>query len=335
LETLSLGTTGRSTTRLGFGCSSIMGGLGHRESLTILETAFDAGIRHFDVAPMYGYGEAESCLGVFIRRHAGQITVTTKFGIPPESGGAFASLARSVARPIVRKFPALKQRLSRASASTPDTPAKLPVTQELAPKPVNPLFSVKEARRSLHRSLSALKSDHIDVWLLHEVTAADLHDETLLRFLEESRQAGLIGTFGAGTDRSNIHALVELHPDYCPTLQYEWSIFDPLEVALTAFRIHHRSLSSNFSSVREALLSDKERCSRWSRLIDADLSHPATLAQLMLKAAMLANPESPILFSSKSAAHIKANVALADDDSLSLPALSLFRLVQTELVAQA
>ena len=38
-------------------------------SLRLLEAAYDAGIRHFDVAPMYGYGEAESCLGEFRARH--------------------------------------------------------------------------------------------------------------------------------------------------------------------------------------------------------------------------------------------------------------------------
>ncbi|WP_433964054.1 aldo/keto reductase [Tunturiibacter gelidiferens] len=81
---IPLGDTGRTTTRLGFGCSSLMGAMGRRASLAILESAYDAGIRHFDVAPMYGYGEAEGCLGEFLQRHRHQITVTTKYGIPPQ-----------------------------------------------------------------------------------------------------------------------------------------------------------------------------------------------------------------------------------------------------------
>ena len=60
-----------------------MGSISRRESLRLLEAAFDAGIRHFDVAPMYGYGEAEGCLGEFLQRHRADVTVTTKYGIPP------------------------------------------------------------------------------------------------------------------------------------------------------------------------------------------------------------------------------------------------------------
>ena len=59
MEQIRLASSGRETTRLGYGCSSIMGALGRRQSLRLLEAAYDAGIRHFDVAPMYGYGEAE------------------------------------------------------------------------------------------------------------------------------------------------------------------------------------------------------------------------------------------------------------------------------------
>ena len=83
MEQIRLASSGRETTRLGYGCSSIMGALGRRQSLRLLEAAYDAGIRHFDVAPMYGYGEAESCLGEFLQRHPGQLTVTTKYGIAP------------------------------------------------------------------------------------------------------------------------------------------------------------------------------------------------------------------------------------------------------------
>ena len=55
MEQIRLASSGRETTRLGYGCSSIMGALGRRQSLRLLEAAYDTGIRHFDVAPMYGY----------------------------------------------------------------------------------------------------------------------------------------------------------------------------------------------------------------------------------------------------------------------------------------
>ena len=46
MQTVALGTPGRSTTRLGFGCSSVMESLNRRDSLRMLESAFEAGIRH-------------------------------------------------------------------------------------------------------------------------------------------------------------------------------------------------------------------------------------------------------------------------------------------------
>ncbi len=85
MEMIRLPVTGRQTTQLGLGCGSVMGVLGWADSTRLLETAFHAGIRHFDVAPAYGYGEAERCLGAFLARHPGEVTVTTKFGIPPAS----------------------------------------------------------------------------------------------------------------------------------------------------------------------------------------------------------------------------------------------------------
>ena len=70
--------------RLGFGTSGIMGAaLTSRGRLRLLDAAFDAGIRHFDTAPLYGLGLAEEVLGRFARRCRGDITLTTKFGLEP------------------------------------------------------------------------------------------------------------------------------------------------------------------------------------------------------------------------------------------------------------
>jgi hypothetical protein len=50
----------------------------------------------------------------------------------------------------------------------------------------------------------------------------------------------------------------------------------------------------------------------------------------MLKAALVINPASIILFSSKKPAHIEANVRAAADSSLELPARQLHYLIQAE-----
>jgi aryl-alcohol dehydrogenase-like predicted oxidoreductase len=317
MDQIALGTSGRHTTRLGFGCGNLMGATGHRDSLKLLETAFDAGIRHFDVAPMYGYGEAESCLGDFLARHREQITVTTKYGIAPVKKSALISLGRRVAGPLVRQLPGLKQRLAKTANALTHIDQR-------------PSFTTAEARASLDRSLAALRTDRIDLWLLHEATALDLQDDALLSLLEAEVEKGTIGTFGVGSSADKIPALVHDRPAYCRTLQYEWSVFDAPIRQSAHFRIHHRALTANFRTLHSALIKNQTVCQRWSASTDADLSDEETLAHLVLKAALVLNPASIILFSSKNPAHIEANVRTADVSSLELPARQLHYLIQSE-----
>ncbi|HEX3967312.1 MAG TPA: aldo/keto reductase [Edaphobacter sp.] len=317
MQTILLADTNRSTTRLGFGCGNLMGALGRRDSLKLLESAYDAGIRHFDVAPMYGYGEAESCVGEFLQHHRGQITITTKYGISPPKKSAIITLGRQIAGPIVKKIPGIKRTLARAANS---------VTRNNA----RPAFTAAEAKESLTRSLAALRTDHIDLLLLHEATVADLQDESLLQLLESEVQQGTIGSFGIGSSSEKIPALLAERPAYCRTLQYEWSILDPLIRSPEHFRIHHRALTDNFRAVHSSLFKNKSLCKQWSVLTNTDLSRPESLANLMLKAALVMNPASIILFSSKNPQHIQANIQTATNPALESPARQLYNLVQAE-----
>lgn len=314
-QTLMLADTGRATTRLGYGCSSLMGALNRRDSLALLEAAYDAGIRHFDVAPMYGYGAAEDCLGEFAQRHQGQVTLTTKYGIPPAGRQSLLGLARSLAGPIVKRIPAVKKRLASAAAAVSAPAARAS-------------FTADEASQSLEHSLRALRTDRIDLWLLHEAEAADLQHDDLLRFLEDSRTQGKIGTFGIGSDARKVPALLRQHPAYCRVLQFEWSVLDAAIGLGGPFRIHHRALTDNFRQLHGELHAGSARCKQWSEATGADLADREVLANLMLKASLVANPSSIILFSSKNPAHIAKNVAVAEDDALAEPARRLHVLVQ-------
>jgi D-threo-aldose 1-dehydrogenase len=317
MEQIALGTSGRQTTRLGFGCGNIMGATGRRDSLKLLEAAYDAGIRHFDVAPRYGYGEAESCLGELLQRHPGQITVTTKYGIFPAKRSSLITLGRRIAGPIVKNLPEVKQRLAQIAKATTRNKER-------------PTFTVAQALASLDRSLTALRTSHIDLWLLHEVTAGDLQDDALLRLLEDLVQQGTIGSFGVGSSADKVPALLAERPAYCRTLQYEWSILDAPIQPSGPFRIHHRALTNHFRAIHTALAKNEPLRQRWSDTINADLNDAETLARLMLKASLVMNPASIVLFSSKDPKHIQANVQTAADTTLEPPARQLYDLVQTE-----
>jgi D-threo-aldose 1-dehydrogenase len=317
MESIELGTTGRRTTRLGFGCSSLMGALGRKESLAMLEAAYDAGIRHFDVAPMYGFGQAESCLGEFLARRRADVTVTTKFGIAPPKRQGMLSMARSVARPVLRMIPGLKKSMLRV-ASTAAAPQK------------RPQFSCEEARASLERSLRELRTEQIDIWLLHEATVEDLTDNGLLRLLEDAVAAGKIGTFGVGSERAQAEALMAERPEYCRAVQFEWSVMDAPVRDTGSFRIHHRALTESFRALHSAIANHPGNAARWSSEVGADLCDSGTLAALMLKAALEQNPNSVILFSSKSPAHMQKNVRTAEDLALAEAARRLYAVVRRE-----
>ena len=224
-------------------------------------------------------------------------------------------LARSAARPVLKLLPGVKQRLA-----------------EVAGKVTRPVerasFTAAQAKESLERSLVALRTDRIDIWLLHEVEASDLSDDGLLRLLEDLVAHGTIGTFGIGSDGSKVADLLgcgRSTAGRCST-SGRCSTASPAQGG--PFRIHHRALTDNFRSLHAALLGRPEICRQWSAEVGVDLSGADALAGLMLKASLAMNPESIILFSSKRPEHIRANVAVANDASLEAPAKRLYELAQ-------
>ena len=298
LETIALPGSGRMTTRLGFGGSGLMGGISERESLALLETAFDAGIRHFDVAPAYGHGQAERCLGKFLRGKRDQVTAATKYGILPPANPGLLDLARSMVRPAVARLPAVRKRVAQAAAGMRSKAR----------------FSAAEAGRSLDRSLRELGVDSIDVWLLHEATTEDLDDSDLLPFLRNAQQRGLIRTYGVGAERGRINDVWEKHRDYCPVLQFEWSVLEEDESTFpAAFVIHHRAISGASGSLRRFLQEDSEIRRQWSNAVDLDLSDEKHLAGILLQAALAANSGGIVLFSSRVPEHIRTNVKAAGE----------------------
>ncbi len=314
LEQIELPGTGRGTTRLGFGGSGLMGGLSERESLLLLETAYEAGIRHFDVAPSYGHGLAERCVGKFLRGKSGQATVATKYGILAPQRTGLMDAARRVLRPVVRRLPAVRKRVARAAAGM-KTKAR---------------FSTEEAQRSLEHSLRELGVERVDLWLLHEVTAEDLDGSDLLPVLQDMQQQGRIGIYGVGSECGLLDTIWERHREYCPSVQFGWSVLDAKAQFPEAFRIHHRAVSSAFGALREHFEHAPALCQRWSDAVDADLSQPEILASMLLQASLAANPNSIVLFSSRVPAHIRSNVRSFEDPSWMLRGQRFCELVAGE-----
>lgn len=284
--------------------------------MTVLECAYDAGIRHFDVARMYGGGEAERCVGDFARRYRDKITIATKLGISPGSKDRIRNTARAILHPIIRLIPRLK-------------PSQHIVSRLSPPARIRTSFALKDAEESLNASLSTLKTDHIDLLLLHEATAADLNDDRLLRFLEDAVTSGRIGAFGVGSDRRNINDLLARQTRYCSVIQCQWSILDELTRWDNCFRIYHGVFRQSLMRYYEELTRDRKRCAKWSETLGFDISQRRIFEKLILKAALIRDANSIILFASASPKHILQNCETAGDSRLDVSAKTLFNLIQS------
>jgi len=273
VRTITLRGVGIGTSALGFGTASLMGRLGKRASLRLLARAYDEGIRYFDTAPLYGYGESEAILGIFAR-HRTDIAIGTKFGLAPRHRPpGFISIAKGVARPLLALAPGISRRVRRIA----DT-ALAPVAQ----------FDLSSARSSVSNSLRQLRRTPIDVLLLHDCKIADLANDALLEFLRDTRRRGDVRSFGIATNETTIRYAIEYAPGYADVVQL-------------ANNLRERSLE------REPSISAHRACithspfGGWGKPIEGGSPDP-------LRYALEMNHDGIVLFSTQNEAHIATNV---------------------------
>jgi len=71
---------------LGFGCWQLSGkdswsNFNEKEMIKTVETSIDKGINFFDVAPVYGLGNAENLLGKIVKNKRKDIIIASKCGL--------------------------------------------------------------------------------------------------------------------------------------------------------------------------------------------------------------------------------------------------------------
>ncbi len=148
-----------------------------------IEAAWDAGIRYFDTAPLYGFGLSEQRLGAVLRtKPREEFVISTKVGRLLRAGAA--------AEP------------GQAWKGTP---------------PVNPVFdfSYDATMRSVDESLNRLRLDRVDVLLIHD---PDQHFEQALtgayRALDRLRAEGTVRAIGAGMNQAEMLARFAREADF-------------------------------------------------------------------------------------------------------------------------
>jgi D-threo-aldose 1-dehydrogenase len=171
---VQLGRSPVSVTRLGLGTAPL-GGLyapvAHDDALRTIEAAWQAGIRFFDTAPLYGHGLAEVRLGEALANR-------------PRDDYALATKVGRLLRPA--KGDALEDRHYKG------TPPVAPVFD----------FSYDGVMRSVDESLARLRLDRVDILHIHD---PDAHYDAAVggayRALARLRQEGTVGAIGAGMNQ--------------------------------------------------------------------------------------------------------------------------------------
>ncbi len=214
LGSVKLAKSGIITSQLAFGTSRLHY-IGQRERQRLLSAAADLGVVHFDTAPSYGDGLAETELGHFLGSERDRFVIATKYGIPVD--------------PIIERWGSIVPplRIARAFAR------KIGFWQY----PLPPLTAVG-LRESVERSLRRLKTDRIDILLLHEPGLARLaRPAEIVEQFGKLRQRGLIRAFGLAGAWGGIGTLLTATPELAQVVQTaetEWPETFPPDITYGA-----------------------------------------------------------------------------------------------------
>ena len=294
LPRLDLGSSGIRATPLGFGCATLFRASDPAQRSRLLHAAYDAGIRHFDVAPMYGLGRAEPELGNFTRTHRSEVTIATKFGIRPTLTARGLAYAQRPARRIFESKPSIRDQ-ARAQAA---------VQSRLLYEKSG--YDASGARRSLQRSLRALKTDYVDVLLLHDPLPGSVRSDEVFSFLEDARAVGLIRSWGIAGTPETTGEFARSFPRI-PVLQLPDDIFvqslrrAPAGSAFITFGVIGQALARIVHHVR----SDESTSSRWKGIIGVDCGDPDVTSYFLLRSALQANSSGVVLFGATQLSHIR------------------------------
>jgi D-threo-aldose 1-dehydrogenase len=177
IETSPLGSRGVEVTRIGLGTAplgNLFQPVDDDEAIGTVTTAWDAGIRFFDTAPLYGHGLAESRLGEGLRGY-------------PRDAYVVSSKVGRLLRP-----------------DSDCDPGVFRVPRGIAPRFD---YSRDGVLRSVEESLDRLGLDRLDVVLVHD---PDDHEREALDgafpALIELRDQGVVRAIGSGMNQSEMLA---------------------------------------------------------------------------------------------------------------------------------
>ena len=272
--------------RLIFGCASLMNIKESSYRQNLLENVLDNGLNHFDVSPIYGFGECEKELGKLLKNKS-QVKVTTKFGLIPNRVTKNVSKGQALFRSFFKKVPILKH-------TAKSYYSKFGMKKN---------FNLIECERSLKKSISNLKKEKIDIFLMQDPLLNDFIESGIENHLDCFKKQGLIDEFGVTGNKSDISKLLIKRPLLInKTLQVNDDIFrtdeDHIKELSLLNKINRYSIMRNsFPKVKNCFDLFPNIRRYWSERLNFDLGLDENLNLCILAAALDLNKNDRIIFS--------------------------------------
>lgn len=185
------------TSVLGFGTASVLGRHGRRDSTRAIQAALDLGIRHFDTARSYGWGEAEALLGQVLRTvPREELVIVSKCGLVPPRQSPLLRLAKAVGRQVVAWVPAARSRVVRLASSRAVQPTDT--------------YDLETLQRSFRDSLAKLDTPYLDVLLLHNFQVGKPGLDDVVAWMRGLKASGEIRDYGFSVEGALLPSLAWL-----------------------------------------------------------------------------------------------------------------------------
>ncbi len=179
------GNTDLQASVLGLGSAPIGSRTGKQESIKTLNLALDLGINFYDTAPSYGQGSSEEILGEVFKSRRDQVIITTKVGHAVSPTLQFAAKFKPMVRSALQQLPGMRKSVKSFVQSQTKTDN----------------FEPSYILKSVEGSLKRLKSDYIDLLLLHSPPQEVLERGEVFTQLQSLKQQGKIRHYGVSAGK--------------------------------------------------------------------------------------------------------------------------------------
>ena len=175
-----------------------------------LAAAWEDGVRFFDTARSYGYGESEALLGEFLEGRRDRAVIATKFGILAANQAGWKRVAKAVARKVLAIAPGARSVLQKGAASQ-FTPGQ---------------FTVPVLQQSIEQSLRKLRTDCVDLLFLHAAPSSVLDQDDLLEAMGRLVEAGKVKLVGLSAEPDVVELAVGRQTKPLRAMQLPCNVFE-------------------------------------------------------------------------------------------------------------